>query len=81
MIKMNDIFNLLLKNVDMKITMLNITHRYSTNNNHNKVVLHKQLRGFKIKHHRCKTNQVSKENDSISSGNVTSMIGKNVFNF
>lgn len=61
MIKMNDIFNLLLKNVDMKITMLSITHRYSTKNNHNKVVLHKQLRGFKIKHHRCKTNKVSKK--------------------
>ena len=63
----------------MEISIKHNTQRYYVDNNHNKVVLPKQLRGRKIKHHRRETNKVSKENDNIGSGNVTSMIGKNVF--
>jgi hypothetical protein len=63
----------------MEISIKHNTQRYYIDSNHNKVVLPKQLSGCKIKYHRRETNKVSKENDNIGSGNVTSMIGKNVF--
>jgi uncharacterized FlaG/YvyC family protein len=50
----------------MEISIKHNTQRYYIDNNHNKVE----------KHHRRETNKVSKENDNIGSGNVTSMIGK-----